>query len=139
MQYWLFTCSLGGHEEGVALTPAGTTHVYLDDRGVAWIDDTNGKVIEVGVDRVAWQWSPEVTPFQPSHLSLAQIYIPLFDPRTQVQDDHFRWSEDGAQIVGITPTERATVAQLQLNYPLAVTVRKNWVEAGWHPPTSTSS
>jgi 5-methylcytosine-specific restriction endonuclease McrA len=60
--------------------------------------------------------------------------LPLFDPRSQKWDDHFRWSEDGAHIVGLTPTGRATVVQLQLNYPLAVTVRKNWVDAGWHPP-----
>jgi len=58
----------------------------------------------------------------------------LFDPRTQLWDAHFRWTEDGTQVVGITPTGRATVVQLQLNYPLAVTVRTNWVAAGWHPP-----
>src|SRR5205807_2335669 len=49
----------------------------------------------------------------------------------RIWDDHFHWSEDGAHVVGITPTGRATVAQMQLNYPLAVTVRKNWVDAGW--------
>jgi hypothetical protein len=60
--------------------------------------------------------------------------VALFDPRSQVWADHFRWSEDGTRVVGVTPTGRATVAQLQMNYPLAVTVRKNWVDAGWHPP-----
>jgi uncharacterized protein (DUF433 family) len=59
------------------MTPAGTTHIYLDDRGVAWIDDTNVKVIEVVVDRVAWQWSPEAIRLQHPHLSLAQIYAAL--------------------------------------------------------------
>lgn len=29
-----------------------TAHIYLDDRGVAWIDDTNVKVIEVVLDRL---------------------------------------------------------------------------------------
>lgn len=62
------------------------------------------------------------------------LRIPLFDPRNQVWEDHFRWSDDGTLVVGITPTGRATVVQLQLNYPLAVTVRRNWVAAGWHPP-----
>ena len=60
--------------------------------------------------------------------------VPLFDPRGQAWSDHFRWSEDGSQVVGITPSGRATVARLQLNYQLAVTVRMNWVAAGWHPP-----
>jgi hypothetical protein len=60
--------------------------------------------------------------------------VPLYDPPCQTWSDHFRWSEDGARVVGLTPTGRATVAQLQLNFPLAVTVRKNWIDAGWHPP-----
>ncbi len=59
------------------MTPSGTTHIYLDDRGVAWIDDTNVKVIEVVVDRVAWQWSPEAIQLQHPHLSLAQIHAAL--------------------------------------------------------------
>jgi uncharacterized protein (DUF433 family) len=53
------------------------THIYLDDRGVAWVDDTNVKVIEVVVDRVAWQWSPEAIQLQHPHLSLAQIHAAL--------------------------------------------------------------
>jgi uncharacterized protein (DUF433 family) len=59
------------------MTPAGTTHIFLDDRGVAWIDDANVKVIEVVVDRVAWQWSPEAIHLQHPHLSLAQIHAAL--------------------------------------------------------------
>jgi hypothetical protein len=60
--------------------------------------------------------------------------VELFNPRTQVWDEHFRWSLDGAQIVGLTPVGRATVAALQLNNELAAEVRRNWVLAGWHPP-----
>jgi uncharacterized protein (DUF433 family) len=52
-------------------------HIRLDDRGVAWIDDTNVKVIEVVVDRLAYGWSPEEIHFQHSHLSLAQIHAAL--------------------------------------------------------------
>jgi uncharacterized protein (DUF433 family) len=59
------------------MTPAGTTHIYLDERGVAWIDDSNVKVVEVVVDRVAWQWSPEAIQLQHPHLSLAQIHAAL--------------------------------------------------------------
>jgi hypothetical protein len=44
------------------------------------------------------------------------------------------WSADGLQIVGRTPTGRATVAALQLNNVIAVTVRRSWIAAGWHPP-----
>jgi uncharacterized protein (DUF433 family) len=54
-----------------------TTHVRLDDRGVAWIDDTNTKVIEVVLDMTAHGWSPEEIHFQHPHLSLAQIHAAL--------------------------------------------------------------
>ena len=54
-----------------------TAHIYLDERGIAWIDDTNVKVIEVVLDKLAHGWSPEEIHFQHSHLSLAQIYAAL--------------------------------------------------------------
>lgn len=60
--------------------------------------------------------------------------VPLFNPRTHVWREHFRWSQDGTQIVGLTPIGRATVEALQLNNAIAVEVRRNWVLAGWHPP-----
>lgn len=52
-------------------------HVKRDDRGVAWIDDTNVKVIEVVLDRLAYGWSPEEIHFQHPGLSLAQIHAAL--------------------------------------------------------------
>ena len=61
---------------------------------------------------------------------------PLFNPRTQRWSDHFRWADDGLQIIGLTPVGRATVVALHLSSdPDALTVRSFWVLAGWHPPT----
>ena len=54
-----------------------TAHIWLDDRGVAWIDQTNTKVIEVALDMIAHGWSPEEIHFQHPHLSLAQIHAAL--------------------------------------------------------------
>ena len=53
------------------------THIWLDDRGVAWIDETNVKVIEVVLDKMAHAPSPEEMHFQYPHLSLSQIYAAL--------------------------------------------------------------
>lgn len=62
--------------------------------------------------------------------------VPLFHPRTQVWSEHFKWSDDGLRILGLTPTGRATVAALHLDSdPDALLVRSYWVQAGWHPPT----
>lgn len=53
------------------------THIRLDERGIAWIDDTNVKVIEIVLDKIAHRSSPEEIHFQYPHLSLAQIYAAL--------------------------------------------------------------
>jgi hypothetical protein len=60
--------------------------------------------------------------------------VPLFNPRTQGWSEHFRWSADGALIIGLTAVGRVTVEALQLNNEIAVAVRRNWILAGWHPP-----
>jgi hypothetical protein len=60
--------------------------------------------------------------------------VKLFNPRKQKWSRHFQWSEDGTLIVGRTACGRATVIALQMNNLIAVTVRQQWVIAGWHPP-----
>ena len=58
----------------------------------------------------------------------------LFNPRQQPWHEHFAWTPEEDQIVGLTPTGRATVGALHLNRPAIVRSRRLWVRAGWHPP-----
>ncbi len=51
-----------------------TTHILIDDEGVAWIVGANTKVVEVVLDKLAYGWSPEEIHLQHPHLSLAQIH-----------------------------------------------------------------
>lgn len=60
--------------------------------------------------------------------------VDLFNPRQDRWRKHFIWSDDGTEIVGLTPSGRATVVTLKLNNELALIVRRNWIRAGWHPP-----
>ena len=60
----------------------------------------------------------------------------LFNPRQQQWSQHFQWNSNGTQIEGKTAVGRATVNALQLNNFIAVTVREQWVQAGWHPPSN---
>jgi len=53
------------------------SHVLIDNRGRAWIDDSNVKVVEVARDHIAYGWSPEEIHWQYPHLGLAQIYAAL--------------------------------------------------------------
>jgi HNH endonuclease len=60
--------------------------------------------------------------------------VSLFNPRAQVWREHFQWSEDGTQLIGLTPVGRATIERLKINREIAVLARERWVKAGWHPP-----
>lgn len=62
--------------------------------------------------------------------------VALFNPVLQEWSQHFQWSEDATEMVGLTPVGRATIKALQLNRNLLVKTRKRWVLAGWHPPKS---
>ena|SRR5919199_1470508 len=66
--------------------------------------------------------------------SLSAETVTLFNPRQQQWHEHFTWSDDGTEIIGLTACGRATVIAFRLNNSIAVTVRRNWVQAGWHPP-----
>jgi uncharacterized protein (DUF433 family) len=61
-------------DSGATATVA-TAHIHLDEAGKAWIDNTNIKVKEVVLDKLAHGWSPEEIHFQHySRLSMAQIH-----------------------------------------------------------------
>ena len=47
---------------------------------------------------------------------------PLFDPRRDAWQSHFRWQ--GVLLLGMTPTGRATVSALDMNRPLMVAIRR---------------
>jgi uncharacterized protein (DUF433 family) len=59
------------------MSTVATTHIQLDENGVAWITGANTKVIEVVIDKLAHGSSPEEIHFQYPHLSLAQIHAAL--------------------------------------------------------------
>jgi len=56
---------------------------------------------------------------------------PVFHPRKQMWEDHFRWA--GNRVVGLTPTGRATVAALRMNREIALAIRTEEARLGRHP------
>jgi HNH endonuclease len=64
----------------------------------------------------------------------------LFNPRQHHWYEHFIWTYDRTEILGITAIGRATCDRLDLNdlrYNHEDSIRKVrqiWVHAGWHPP-----
>jgi HNH endonuclease len=65
---------------------------------------------------------------------ITSVSVPLFHPRQHRWRDHFSWSEDFTEIIGLTPTGRATVAVLQLNRAGLIHLRRVLYAFGEHPP-----
>jgi hypothetical protein len=59
--------------------------------------------------------------------------VPLFNPRCQLWNDHFRWANDRQTIVGLTPEGRATARVLKLNEEMRLEARTIWFEVGLLP------
>ena len=60
------------------MSTTSETHIRLDDQNVAWIDDSNIKVIEIALERIAHGASPEeICDQHNGYLTLAQIHAAL--------------------------------------------------------------
>lgn len=63
-----------------------------------------------------------------------QDEVKLFNPQQQLWADHFTWSEDATEIVGLTTISRATISTLKMNRQQLTRVQNMWVKIGEHPP-----
>lgn len=61
-------------------------------------------------------------------------FVPLYHPRQQLRVEHFVWSDDFTELIGISPTGRATVVRLQLNREGVVNLRRLLRASNLHPP-----
>lgn len=59
--------------------------------------------------------------------------VRLFNPRRQVWERHFRWSQDSSRVIGRTAIGRATVETLDMNRPRIIQIRLLWAAMGLHP------
>ena len=58
---------------------------------------------------------------------------PLYNPRTDIWEAHFRWSQDWKKLIGRTPIGRATVGALDMNARLLQQARPFWRVVGLIP------
>jgi HNH endonuclease len=65
---------------------------------------------------------------------ITEKWITLYNPRTDVWEDHFVWNEDATQILGITIVGRCTVKELKLNREKLIEYRNCIILFGTHPP-----
>lgn len=62
------------------------------------------------------------------------VMVPLFNPRLQLWEEHFAWSKDYTEIIGLTASGRATIFALQMNRQNVINIRKAMFIMGVHPP-----
>jgi uncharacterized protein (DUF433 family) len=98
---------------------AASTHIRVDKAGVAWIDDTKVKVVEVIVDHLAYGHSPEEIHLQHPHLSLAQIHAAFtyyFDHQARLDAEverRYRRTETLRAEAGNQPSRKKLLARLK--------------------------
>ena len=68
---------------------------------------------------------------------VSQTQVPLYHPRQQAWQDHFGWSADYLQMIGLTPIGRATIEALRLNRPGVINLRRLLLIARLHPPNES--
>jgi hypothetical protein len=64
---------------------------------------------------------------------VAQEVVRLFHPRRDRWDEHFRIEMESGTVLGLTPTGRATVTILQMNRPIQLAARRQWMLLGLFP------
>lgn len=60
--------------------------------------------------------------------------VPLYNPRKDDWKKHFAWNADFTEIVGLSPTGRATIKTLKLNRESVQNLRRTLYLVGKHPP-----
>lgn len=94
-------------------------HIHCDERGRAWIDDSNVKVIEIVLDHLAYGWTAETIQENHPHLSLAQVYAALawYYDHQAAMDAEIEQQDERLRVL------RATAAPSPLQRRLAVSRR----------------
>jgi len=60
--------------------------------------------------------------------------IPLFHPRKDQWNDHFKWDDEVLRIIGITLKGELTIKTLDMNREGLINLRQVLKNAGLHPP-----
>ena len=122
------------------MSSTATAHIEIDDDGVAWIDDTNVKVIEVAVDKLAHGSSPEEMHFQYPHLSLAQIHAALayyYDHQAELDAEISRRQAEADELAAQTSDAElrrrlVNLKEISRKRVLARSYRRNMGHDTWH-------
>ena len=63
-----------------------------------------------------------------------KLLVPLYHPRLMNWQNHFVWSDNFTELIGISPSGRATIEALHLNRRGIINMRRVLLLVGLHPP-----
>lgn len=107
-------------QEASPVIPFHVEHVIAKQHGGT--DDP--AQLALACDRCNAYKGPNLTSVDPDSGDV----VPLFHPRQDAWDDHFKF--DRGAVVGLTPTGRATVRLLNMNARRRVELREEWLSEG---------
>ncbi len=67
--------------------------------------------------------------------AISQKTVEFYNPRKDIWNEHFVWSEEFTEIIGKTAKGRVTIKTLNLNRQNVINLRRILALAGEHPPT----
>jgi HNH endonuclease len=71
--------------------------------------------------------------FETGHDEESRVEVALFHPRRASWDRHFAVDTERGEIIGRTPTGRATIERLRMNRSRQVNARLRWIQLGVFP------
>src|SRR5438128_8984281 len=101
------------------IATAPNAHIRVNKAGVAWIDNTNVKVVEVILDHLAYGHSPEEIHLQHPNLSLAQAHAAFtyyFDHQVRLDAEierRYRRAETARAGARNQPSRKMLLARLK--------------------------
>jgi hypothetical protein len=92
--------------------------------------DENPENLALACDRCNAFKGPNLTSVDPD----TGVAVPLFNPRSDDWAEHLLF--EAGEVLGLTPTGRATVRLLNMNAPRRVQLRREWLcaEDTWEEP-----
>ncbi len=87
-------------------------HIWTDESGTAWVDDTGSKVIEIAMEHVGSGWTADMILENHPHLAPAQVHAALawfYDHQEPMQEQMKARAESASKRLAAVP-----VAPLQL-------------------------
>lgn len=68
--------------------------------------------------------------------AMSQTTVQFYNPRRDLWNEHFVWSENFTEIIGKTAKGRVTVTILKLNRQRVMNLRRILILSGEHPPNT---